>query len=111
MNDGSHEVKVGSEVVNTAGQAFKEIVALIAGVSPQIREISVAIQQMLSGSQQIVVSVRDIDRIGKEAVGQTQTVSAATEEQSASMEEIAASSQALANMAEELQNAVRKFRG
>ena len=110
MNDGTREVKVGSEVVNTAGQAFKEIVSLIGEVSSQIREISAAIQQMASGSQQIVASVRDIDRISKEAAGQTQTVSAATEEQSASMEEIAASSQALAKMAEELQNAVRKFR-
>ncbi len=110
MNDGTREVKVGSEVVNTAGQAFKEIVTLISEVSSQIKEISAAIQQMASGSQQIVVSVREIDRISKDAAGQTQTVSAATEEQSASMEEIAASSQALARMAEELQSAVRKFR-
>ena len=65
---------------------------------------------MASGSQQIVSSVRDIDRISKDAAAQTQTVSAATEEQSASMEELAASSQALARMAEELQGAVRKFR-
>ena len=110
MSEGTREVKVGSEVVNTAGQAFKEIVTLIGEVSSQIREISAAIQQMASGSQQIVTSVRDIDRISKDAAGQTQTVSAATEEQSASMEEIAASSQALARMAEELQGAVRKFR-
>lgn len=110
MNDGTREVKVGSEVVNTAGQAFKEIVTLIAEVSSQIRESSTAIQQMASGSKQIVTSVRDIDYIGKEAVGQTQTVSAATEEQSASMEEIAVSSQALAKMAEELQNTVGKFK-
>ena len=109
MDDGTREVKIGTEVVNTAGQAFKEIVSLIAEVSSQIREISAAIQQMASGSQQIVASVRNIDSISKETAGQTQTVSAATEEQSASMEEIAASSQALANMAEELQNAVRKF--
>lgn len=110
MNDGTREVKIGSEVVNTAGQAFKEIVSLIGEVSSQIREISAAIQQMASGSQQIVASVRDIDRISRETAGQTQTVSAATEEQSASMEEIAASSQALAKMAEELQNVVRRFR-
>lgn len=110
MNDGTREVKVGTEVVNNAGQAFKEIVSLISEVSSQIREISAAIQQMSSGSQQIVASVRDIDKISKEAVGQTQTVSAATEEQSASMEEIAASSHALAKMAEDLQSAVRKFR-
>ncbi len=110
MNDGTREVKVGADVVNNAGMAFKEIVSLIDEVSSQVREISAAIQQMASGSQQIVTSVRNIDRISKDAAGQTQTVSAATQEQSASMEEIAASSQDLARMAEELQGAVREFR-
>lgn len=110
MNDGAREVKIGAEVVNSAGQAFKEIVALIGSVSFQIKEITAAIQQMASGSQQIVASVRSIERISKDAAGQTQTVSAATEEQSASMEEIAASSQALARMAEQLQAAVSRFK-
>lgn len=110
MNEGTHEVKIGSEVVNSAGEAFDEIVGLIGDVSTQVREISAAIKQMASGSQQIVDSVRDIDRVSKEASGQTQTVSAATEEQSASIEEVAASSEELAKMAEELQRAVRKFR-
>ncbi|MBP2638988.1 MAG: methyl-accepting chemotaxis sensory transducer, partial [Firmicutes bacterium] len=72
--------------------------------------ISVAIQQMTSGSQQIVASVQAIDKISKANVGQTQTVSAATEEQSASMEEIAASSQDLAKMAQELQNIISRFK-
>lgn len=110
MNNGSHEVKVGTEVVNNAGKAFKEIVTLVSDVSTQVREISAAIQQMAAGSQQLVGSVRDIDHISKDSAEQAQTVSAATEEQSASMEEIAASSQALAKMAEDLQVAVRKFK-
>jgi methyl-accepting chemotaxis protein len=110
MNNGTHEVKVGADVVNNAGKAFQEIVSLVGEVSCQVREISAAIQQMASGSQQIVTSVRDIGRISTDAAGQTQAVSFATGEQSASMEEIAVSSQALARMAEELQDAVRKFR-
>jgi methyl-accepting chemotaxis protein len=110
MNNGTHEVKVGADVVNNAGKAFQEIASLVGEVSCQVREISAAIQQMASGSQQIVTSVRDIGRISTDAAGQTQAVSFATGEQSASMEEIAVSSQALARMAEELQDAVRKFR-
>lgn len=110
MNEGAREVKVGSEVVNTAGQAFKEIVKLVGEVSAQIKEISEAIQQMAVGSQQIVTAVQEIDHISRDTAGQTQTVSAATEEQTASMEEIASSSQALAKMAEELQDVVRKFK-
>lgn len=109
MDTGTREVKVGTEVVNAAGGAFREIADLITQVSGQVREISAAMQQMASGSEQIVTSVKDIDHSSKRSVEATQNVSAATEEQSASVEEIAAASQALAKMAEDLQAAVRKF--
>lgn len=110
MNNGTREVKIGSEVVNTAGQVFTEIVGLVERVSAQVKGISAAMQQMASESETIVDSVHDIDRISKEASGHTQTVSAATQEQAASMEEIANASQALVKMAEELQGAVKRFK-
>jgi len=110
MNEGTTQVRLGSDVVNSAGKAFGDVVEHINNISVQVREISQEIEQMASGSQQIVLSVRDIDAISRSAVDQTQTVSAATEEQSASMQEIAASSQSLARMAEELQKAVRRFK-
>lgn len=109
MNDGTREVKVGAEVVNTSGKAFQEITALINKVSAQTKEISDAIGQMAAGSQQIVGSVEKIDILSKNASGEAQTVSAATEEQSAAMEEISSSSQALANLAMDLREAVSKF--
>ncbi|MBP2629017.1 MAG: methyl-accepting chemotaxis sensory transducer [Firmicutes bacterium] len=109
MSEGIREVKVGTEVVTTAGQAFKEIAATVARASEQVKEISVAMQQMASGSQQIVASVKEIDGHSKTAVGQAQSVSAATEEQSASMEEIVSSSQALAHLAMDLREAVSRF--
>ena len=110
MTEGTREVKIGTEVVTTAGHAFDEIAVLVTEVSSQVQVISAAVQQMASGSQQIVSSVKEIDRLSKNASGEAQTVSAATEEQSASMEEIASSSQSLAKMAQELQEAVSHFR-
>ncbi|MDR3589109.1 MAG: methyl-accepting chemotaxis protein [Negativicutes bacterium] len=110
MNEGTKEVRVGTEVVNDAGRTFQDIFVSFNEVSTEIREISAAIQQMASGGQQIVAAVREIDVVSKDTASQAQTVSAATEEQSASMEEIAASSQALAKMAEELAQAVSKFK-
>jgi len=109
MEEGTREVKVGTEIINTAGRSFGEIVMMVNQVSSQVGEISVAIQEMASGSKQVVSSMRELDKIGKDTADHAQTVSAATQEQSASMEEIAASSQVLAKMAEELQNAVRQF--
>ena len=82
MNDGTREVKIGAEVINTAGVAF----------------------------QKIVGSVKKIEDISKISAVEAQAVSAAAEEQSASMEEITSSSENLANMAQELQEAVAKFR-
>ncbi len=109
MGDGTKEVKIGSEVVNNADQAFAKIAQLIGQVSDQVKTMSSSMQQMVGGSQKIVESIQQLDKISTETAEQTQTVSAATEEQSASMEEIAASSQALARMAEELQDSVSKF--
>jgi len=110
MNDGTREVKIGGEVVDTAGQAFQEIVGLVEGVSGQFKCISSAMQQMADESQQIVGAVYDIDKISKAAAEHTQTVSATTEEQAASMEEIAAASQSLVKMSEKLQNTIAKFK-
>jgi methyl-accepting chemotaxis protein len=110
MNDGTREVKIGGEVVDTAGQAFQEIVGLVEGVSGQFKCISSAMQQMADESQQIVGAVYDIDKISKAAAEHTQMVSATTEEQAASMEEIAAASQSLVRMSEKLQNTIAKFK-
>jgi methyl-accepting chemotaxis protein len=110
MNDGTREVKVGAEVVNTAGQVLREIVMLVEQVSGQVKEISFAIQQMAIDSQQVVNSVKTVEKLSKNIAGEAQTVSAATEEQAASVEEIASSGQALAKLAEELQSAVQQFK-
>ncbi len=109
MNDGTREVRLGAEVVNESGQVFQEIAAMITFGSDQMKEISVAVEQMAVGGQQIVSSVNRIDELSKKASGEAQTVSAATEEQSASMEEIASASQALAHLAMKLREAVSQF--
>lgn len=109
MSDGTRDVQLGIEVVNTAGQTFSKIAGLIGQVTEQVQGISAAIQQTASGSQQVVFSVKSIDKISKVTANESQTVSAATEEQSASSEEIASSSQALAKLAEELREHVSRF--
>jgi len=110
MDNGTREVRLGAEVVNTAGQAFEKIVTLVEKVSDQVREISSEIEHMAEGSGQIVKAVNRIDDLSKKATSESQTVSAATQEQSAAVEEIASSSQSLANLAMELREAVSKFR-
>lgn len=110
MDNGTREVKVGAEVVKTAGVAFQEIAGLISEVSSGVEVISTELQQLVSSSQQIVNSVQRIDGLGKKTAGEAQGVSAAAEQQLASMQEIAAASQTLAKLAQDLQTAVNVFR-
>lgn len=109
MNNGTHEVKIGAEVVQTAESSFQDISGLVIDVSEQVIEISTAIQKMAAGSQRIVASINTIDGLSRQSAEQAETVSAATEEQSATMDDIAASSRELAKMAEDMQQVVRQF--
>ncbi len=110
MNQGSQEVKRGAQVVEGAGQNFKDISTLVNDVSSQSMEITSAIEEMRTGSQQISSAVKEIEMSGKQAAGKTQTVSAATEEHAASIEEILAASQELAATARTLHDAITFFK-
>ncbi|MDU4960351.1 MAG: methyl-accepting chemotaxis protein [Sporomusaceae bacterium] len=109
MNDGTREVKAGAEVVSAAGLAFREIVAMVSLVSTQMNESSSAIQQIADESQRIVGAVKTIDNLSQMSSGESQSVSAAVEEQLASIEEIATSSEALSKLAQAVQAEVAKF--
>ncbi len=110
MEDGTKNVKVGIEVVTVASKSFDEITFLVENVSTQMQVISATIQQIASGTQQIVTSVREVDMISLETAEQAQTVSAGVEEQTASMEQISTASRDLSTMAIELQSVIRKFK-
>lgn len=110
MESGTREVKLGAEVVHTAGGVFAEIAAHIDKMSEEIREIAGAISEMAGGSQRIVTVVESFATSSKEIAGQTQTVAAASQEQAASMQEVAAAGQGLQQMSQELQMSVSKFR-
>lgn len=109
MTAGKKEVDIGSQVVNAAGASFHEIVEHIDHLSRQVQELSVAMQEMSSGSQMIVSVVRDVDRISKDNAGHADAVSLATNEQIAAMNQITVGSQALAQLAEKLNQVICKF--
>lgn len=109
MQEGTREVKAGTGVINEVGESFQKITAMITNLAGQVGDISAVIRNLASDSQQVVLSVQQVNQLTKSATGEVQNVSAATEEQAASMEEIASSSQKLAQMAQNLQEAVSKF--
>lgn len=109
MNDGTQEVKRGSDVVATASEAFKEISGYIDLVAINIQQASTQLSRLAVVSQDVVGAVQSIKDISQDISGEAQTVSAATEEQLASMQEIAASSRTLSSMADDLQHQVKQF--
>jgi len=110
MNDGTREVKMGAEVVDAAGQAFREIVTLVTQVSERVKEFSVSTGQMSDGSLNVIGAINNIDKMSRAVSAEAESVSAATEEQSASMQEIASASQSLLKAAQDLQDEVCKFK-
>ena len=110
IDNAIRDISQGVELVNVAGGNFAAINAQIAQVTDQVEVIARSVHQAATGSQRIVVSIRAVENLSRDAAAEAENVSAATEEQSASMQEIAASSQALAKLAEELKVAVARFR-
>ena len=110
MNDGTREVKTGTEAVHAAGAVFGEIAKQVVVVAEQSNGAVDAMQRVADGSQQIAGAVREIDSLSKKSASEAQSVSAAAEQQLATMEEIASSSQVLAKLAQELQTEVDRFR-
>lgn len=98
------------ELVQQGGSVFTDITDFIRQMSAQIKEMDEAIQTTAKDSQAVSVAVGKVEIISRSAAAQSQTVSAATEEQTASMHEMARASQELAAMASRLQQAVQRFR-
>ncbi|MBM7867460.1 hypothetical protein GTO89_11790 [Heliobacterium gestii] len=109
MSVGINEVHSGTRVAQAAGREFGIVENLIDGVETQFREISLSVQQVSTGGQEIVNQMERIQAIVRDTTGQTQNAAASTEEQSASMDQIAVSSESLARLAEQLQASVQRF--
>ena len=110
MEIGKVEVAAGVEAVNLAGNSFQTIVKEVNSVVEQIQQVTVASQQMASGTAQTVHSVESIGVIAEQTAASAEEVSAASEEQAASMVSVSQSAEDLAKLGESLMNAVAKFK-
>ncbi len=110
MQNGKDEVQSGTMAIREVGEQFEGILTMVNGIKTQMDEINHSVETVAQGTGNIVNAVDSIDTISRKTSENTQTISAATEEQSASNEEIAAASQALAHMATDMQTAISKFK-
>lgn len=110
MQHAADEVQAGTRVVDQAGGSFHQIESAVAGLVDEFKEVRVALEGMIAGTDSVNKSLGDVNEVAEEGAASTESVSAATEQQLAAMQEIAASSSSLAFMAEELQTAIARFR-
>lgn len=110
MQEGTMQVNMGMEVVDEAGQAFKDISNLVQQITVKIQEVSSSTKLIARGSEEVIDSMKQVDSISSKVAEQSQTISASIQEQTASMEEIATSSENLSDIAEDLMNEVTKFK-
>lgn len=109
MDKGKSEVAKGMELVKSAGASFLQIEQFVIHVTTGFKAVFESLDEETASLDQVVENVKGIDDITRKTTGDSQDVSAATEEQLASMEEISSSAASLAKMAEELQDLIKKF--
>lgn len=110
MMRGTDEVKLGTETVNQAGKAFREIDKHVNVVLNSGQEAVDGLSGVVTSSEEVLEAVRNVTGISRNISSQTQTISAATEEQSASMEEIASASHHLSELADQLKVVINQFK-
>ncbi|GIP62985.1 hypothetical protein J32TS6_15400 [Virgibacillus pantothenticus] len=109
MNITKQVVQTGTNVVHDTGSMFSKIESTFHDIFNDFSQISTDVNHLSSGAMSLQTSMNGIKKIAEQAAEQTQTVSAATEEQLASIQEIESSSENLAKVSEDLQQLVNKF--
>lgn len=110
MNDGTVAVQDGISMVNSAGEAFRDILQGVNDFSKQAQAVAEVVGEVGASTETIVSSIMEVACIPKDIAGSLENVVAGTEEQSASMEEIRRSAASLAQMAADFQGSVTMFK-
>ena len=110
MENGTEQVRNGQEVISAAGEAFGEIADAVDNLAHHAQDILQGAKLSADKAGALVKTMENIHQASTEVASETQSVSAATEEQSASMDEVANASQKLHDLSNTLQSEAAKFK-
>lgn len=110
MDSAINGVREGREAFDVSGRSFSRIREAVQGAAVKMENVAVSAKELAQGAEKVTDSIKDIRLISEETAGNTQTISAAAQEQLASVEEIASSSADLSRMAEKLRTLIHKFK-
>lgn len=109
-NDAIREVDRGTEVIENATAALKDIVQSVQQTAVFASEIADTTARQVEIADQIMKSTVDVAAISDETAASSEEVAASIQEQTASMEEMSASAQELSEMATRLNRLVSSFK-
>lgn len=110
MEYAKNRVSEGIMAVDTTGRSFSRIRRAVKGAAEKIEAMNGAVHTLTAEADSMEKAIGEIRGITQEAAGNTETISAAAQQQLASVEEIASSSADLNHLADELQRLVGKFK-
>lgn len=110
MEEVKERVNEGLDAVEKSGKSFSQIRDSVVGAAATISQASVTMDGVASEAAEVELVIGQIRNLSEETAGNTETISAAAEEQLASLEEMASSSADLSSMAEQLQQLVGQFK-
>ena len=109
MHHGNKGVRQGSEVVKEAMEEFSQVTDMVDSMVDQMARVARHIEDVSVQSDHVIEAATCVSQDSDKIAGETQQVSAASEEQSATMQELANENTKLADMAQRLQEQLKVF--
>ncbi len=110
MQDSVKQVQSGVGSVDGAGKTFKEIAIMVTDIEEGSQRMGAIVKDLVESADVITKSVDHINLKSREVAKESETVSAASEEQTATMHEIADASRSLAMQAQNMQEVIARFK-
>lgn len=110
MEEVKGRVRDGMEAMDRSGESFGLIRESVFGAAEIVTAVSEMMGEVASEASEVERAIGYIRTLSGETAGNTETISAAAEEQLASLQEMASSSADLSSMAEQLQQMVGRFK-
>ncbi|HEX3012517.1 MAG TPA: HAMP domain-containing methyl-accepting chemotaxis protein, partial [Syntrophomonadaceae bacterium] len=109
MHDGTREVNNGTQIVASAGEAFRHIIESFGKVNQQIQEMSAASQEMAASAETALQSIEQTHISADQSAADAQNVNTVAAEQMAVLQEMAASVDQMTAIIKELKTAITYF--
>jgi len=110
LQDGYHEVILGTKQIKETGETFHNITQAIDDVTVNIQSVSHRLEQILHNNVEINEAVSEIAAISEQSAAGIEETSASSEQTSSSMEKVANSTQELSEQASKLREVVSHFK-